>query len=451
MKSKAKNMVYYGLPLIGTLLCLYYIKIATCNIVYTDYIRIVNSYLPDVWNPEKFFVADVLTRIPIHYLGRIVNTMFFDYSTTFDMALGILSLGLSGMIIGMYSSKQNLGIVWYCFLMLLLFGFNKWEMMTNGTGWGHFLAISCFYYHYCVFDRMVHQQGKPRDKMLLLVLPWIITIGIAGPYCAVYSVTMLVFYLGMFVTSKDRVYWMKCCICILIPLLCYVVSNSFAIEDHAGAYDISLLEVVQTQPIFLGQFLLKSLASIVVGCESLENVSDSMIYALGFVMGLGYVFAIYANFRYNLYKKTWLPLMLLLAGVGNHAVVLVSRYIFLKDTYGMSSRYTLQYQIGLLGIILTMGFLWNYKLSKGMKLFALLFCCLIFVGHMQTNYDEYKKAPYREAYAENIAQVARDYQNVDDDTLRKTFDYRTSLPDSGEKVRQALTILEEQGWGVFAD
>ena len=60
MKSFRKY-VYIGLPILGTLFYLYYLHIATIDMVYSDYIRLINSYLPDVWNPEKFFVADLLT------------------------------------------------------------------------------------------------------------------------------------------------------------------------------------------------------------------------------------------------------------------------------------------------------------------------------------------------------------------------------------------------------
>ena len=95
-----QRFIYWGLPVLGMLLCLWYVKEATCDIVYTDYIRLVNTYLPDVLNPRKFFVPDVLTRIPVNYLSRIINVTFFGYSTTFDMALGILGLGLSGLVLG---------------------------------------------------------------------------------------------------------------------------------------------------------------------------------------------------------------------------------------------------------------------------------------------------------------------------------------------------------------
>ena len=83
-------------PCSGVLFCLWYVKNATCDVVYSDYIRLVNSYLPDVYDPDKFFVPDVLTRIPINYLCRIVNVELFGFSITFERVLGVVSLGLAG-------------------------------------------------------------------------------------------------------------------------------------------------------------------------------------------------------------------------------------------------------------------------------------------------------------------------------------------------------------------
>ena len=64
-RNSYRNIFYFLLPFLGTLFLLWYVKNATCDVVYSDYVRLVNSYLPDVWDPEKFFVPDVLTRLPI--------------------------------------------------------------------------------------------------------------------------------------------------------------------------------------------------------------------------------------------------------------------------------------------------------------------------------------------------------------------------------------------------
>lgn len=231
---KWKKVIYYGMPLLGILFCLWYVKTATCDIVYTDYIRLVNSYLPDVWNPAKFFVPDVLTRIPIHYLGRIINTTFFNYSTTFDMALGVLGLGASGLVLGMYCDRKRVGVIWYLILTFLLFGLNKWEMLTNGTGWGHFVAFAGFYYHYLVFDRVLYGREKRYDRKLLLALPAVITLGMAGPYCAVYTVVMVLAYLAAWLLRRgnlDRNFCIAGIVSVLILFFLYLWSNSYAVED----------------------------------------------------------------------------------------------------------------------------------------------------------------------------------------------------------------------------
>ena len=164
MNSRKK--LWYFVPLLGTVLCMIYIAAATKSVVYSDYIRLINSYLPDVWNPKKFFVADVLVRIPVNYLGSIINTSLFGYSATFDMVLGVLCLGGSGFVLAAYCRRKEIGVFWYLLLMFLLFSLNKWEMLTNGTGWCHFLAFFGFYFHYLVFDRVWERRKQERAGLL---------------------------------------------------------------------------------------------------------------------------------------------------------------------------------------------------------------------------------------------------------------------------------------------
>lgn len=471
-----KQISYYMIPFLGTLACLWYIKSATSNIVYSDYIRLVNSYLPDVFNPARFFVPDVLTRIPIHYLGRIINVTFFDYNTTFDMVLGVLGLGLSGFVLTRYCIRSNLGYGWYLLLMFILFGLNKWEMMINGTGWGHFLAFAFFYYHYFVIDRVVNSTGKKRDRAVLLLLPLFITLCLAGPYCAVYSATVVIFYTAIAGYQMVRLYrdnenrsltglnhlaeqirfWIYGCISVMLPLFLYLWSNSYAVEDHAGAVDISLRTAAAADPGFLPRFLLKAFASMLFGDELLKKwleqglITDGTIYLMGLIIIAGYVLALYLNRRYRLYKKTVLPLILLISGLGNHAIILLTRYIFLKDDYGMSSRYALQYQVGILGIILTVGFLWKQLRLVWSRILAAAFCACLLLGHGCTNYREWNMAPYREEYVDKIAALALRFEEAGDEELQEAFEYRSGEPDSGAKIRQALTILKEQRWNVFS-
>lgn len=73
-----KKYCYMALPVLGVLFYLIYIHKAAIDLVYSDYIRLINSYLPDVWNPQTFFVPDLLTRIPLNYVSRIINVSCLD-------------------------------------------------------------------------------------------------------------------------------------------------------------------------------------------------------------------------------------------------------------------------------------------------------------------------------------------------------------------------------------
>ena len=98
--------------------------------------------------------------------------------------------------------------------------------------------------------------------------------------------------------------------CTLIPLLLYILSNSFAVEEHAGATGRSLMEILSDNPTFPVRFMLKSFAGILVGGEELQELmrqgvlSSRMCYLIGMFVLLGYVYALYLNLRFKLYERT---------------------------------------------------------------------------------------------------------------------------------------------------
>lgn len=458
-----KKCLYAGLPMLGILFGLWYIKGATFDIVYTDYIRLVNDYLPDVWNPAKFFVPDVLTRIPVNYLARIVNVTFFDYRTTFDMALGVLGLGFAGLALGRYCEHYEVRWYWFVPLMVLMFGLNKWEMLTNGTGWAHFLAVGFFYYHYLVLDRVWYGTEKKHDRLKLMALPFLITLTMAGPYCAIYSVVMVLSYgFCMIVqarrakTGGDKRYLVYMA-CVLAPFLLYLWSNSYAVEDHAGMQNLPLIQTVLETPGYFLHFFLKSFASDLVGGEMLKSwitapgqvLTDAHIYLMGAGVIAAYLLAVWMNFRYRLYKTTVFPLMLLVTGGLNHLLILYSRWGFMDENYGMSSRYALQFQFVTLGIVLTLALLWKQVYRRVTGILALACCVAILAGSCMTTASELRMMPHRENYGAERGAVALKFQQLDDDVLREMFDYRKSREDSGAKVRNALEILYENRWNIF--
>ena len=471
------------IPAAGLAFLLWYIKNATCDVVYSDYIRLVNSYLPDVYDPDRFFVPDVLTRIPINYLGRIINVELFGFSITFDRVLGAVSTALAAWVFGLYFIRHKLGSIWFFLIMAVTFSLNQWEMLTNGSGWSHFFAFACFYYHELVFDRVWTGQEKKGDTLRMILLPVLIILGTAGPYCAIYAVVMILASAAGIVRDLwrkkqkqsecsalegekglgfkgDFRRYLAFLFAVLIPLLLYILSNSFAVEEHAGATGRSLRELLMDAPSFPVRFLLKSLAGMLIGGEELiqwisdGKITDGFCYLLGLFVAAGYLWALWMNLRHKIYERSLFPMMLLTGGALNHVLIFLSRYIFEKENYALSSRYALQFQVGILGIILTFALAVQMKsrLSAAGRIFGAVFCIAILLGNGYTTYREIEKAPYREERFEMMRELAPLMPHLTDEEMMEMnpaapdlYEYRKGT----DKLRKAFEILEENQLNVF--
>ena len=473
MKRKAACAV----PVIlGILFCFYYLSLAADNVAYTDYIRLINSYLPDVTNPEKFFVPDILTRVPLTYLGRIVNVKLFGYNTMFDMALGVLSLGVGGAALAVYVYREpKIGMGWFFLTQLVYFGLNKWEMLTNGTGWVCFLAISGYVCHFAVLDHAVKTGcRKKSDRILLIGLAPVLILCVSGTYCAGYAIILLLALGALLVTGKEggraeqRTYGYAA-VSVLISMALYLWSNSYAVYVHRGAVtEGNIVSAFLENPLFFVRFLLKALASAVVGVVQLEGLgqrgdffgTELLVYLLGAALIVLYFFSLYLTWSHRIYEKTVFPLLLILSGGLNHLLVLAARWIFLNESYGMSSRYEIQYQLGLLGILLTFALVWREGQEEekrknrnraGIKNAAgkvVLGCItagtlLLAAGSSWTTAKELKAAPYRKEYLQISREVGLHYRTASDEELE------TYLHSSAENVRAAMKILEENHLNIF--
>lgn len=499
-----RKMITRLLPLFGFLFLTAYIRSATENVVYTDYIRLVNSYLENVRSFAPYMHGDILTRIPANYPERIVNVLLFRYSTTFDMMLGAFGLALSAVIAGKYCEERKLSAGTAAAVILFLFSLNKWEMLTNGSGWVHFAAFALFWQHYLVYDRVMSRvmpllnAGDPgaaerlaalradpgfrRSEGLLFVLPWIIIPFFSGPYCGVYAVTLLIgdtflfFFLpalekgrkkaGAPVPSVLRDVQKSAALrmlCTVLPLCLYLVSRALSVEERAGATTDSIGTVVSARPMLLPVFFVRSFSSMVIGQEAAEHlgIGKGVSVVLGLLVLGCYIFAFYLNFRRRIYEKTTFPLLLLTGGFLNHMLVTASRWIFLNDAYGMSSRYALQYQIGIAGILFTFAAAARPDLcgrpetagtaagaapgKRAGKRAAALITAVFLAGSLFTTGREIHMAPYREEHFIAMRDTALHFEERSDEELKEILQYHDPA-----RTRKALRLLKERRLNVFA-
>ena len=443
-----RKITAYLLPLFGFLFLTAYIRSAAVNVVYTDYIRLVNSYLGDVTSFAPYLHADILTRIPANYPERIVNVALFHYSTMFDMMLGALFLALSAAVAGRYCIRRGISAPVTAALLLFLFSLNKWEMLTNGSGWVHFAAFALFWHHYAVYDRCLRGDGKPGDRRALLLLPWITILFFAGPYCGVYAVTLLLADLFTVCVMKRALRQaLQRMACTAAPLILYLISRACSVEERAGATTDSIFQVLSARPLLLPALFVRSFSSMLIGGETAEalKIPAEGTVLLGILVLLCYALSFYLTFRRKLYEESTFPLFLLTSGFLNHVLVTASRWIFLSSSYGMSSRYALQYQVGIAGIILTLA-LASGKAAGQMRKAPAVIILAFLIGSTVTTAREIHMAPYRLENFQAMRETALHFEEEDDAELVQTLQYHDPA-----KIRSALALLKERRLNIFHD
>lgn len=485
------------LSFLMALAILFYVLLSTTDVLYSDYIRLVNSYLGKPFQLGDLLQKDILTRIPLTYFFREINRHSFGYTLIFDRVLGVLGLFLASKPLLLFMRKKQLPFLQQLLFLLLFYSLNKWEMLLNGSGYIHFLAFSAFYDYFYALD----QAFSKKSSLLVLSLypPFILLV--AGPYCL--AVFLSCFALFFFLVLGKKLWDIKGTILLLISnglcLFLYLLSNHYAVYEYAGAESISLKEVLQNHLLFVVKFIFYGFSSMLVSGENLEKLlRDGAIQGKGVVllgafvlffyifMTLLYLWKFFASSN-NSGTKTFatknkeafssqqrqmaeqkqtdtnaltgenvgesfyfglLPGLLLLHGLASHALVFLTRYMFLKESYAFQSRYALQYQSALLGAFLLL-FLWKNenraslgqkaRTSQGRLAFCLLISGIFLLGTLWTDRSEWGKSMYRREHYERMWAYSHDLSAYSDEELEDVFEYRHG----GERIRKAFAIWEQ--------
>ncbi len=420
-----------------------YIFHATLNIPsLNDYIREINQFIGEGKISSYVCSSAFILQPPAKLLSVWINLHFFGYSVYFDLILGAFGLSLIAFFMYKYVLDFKVNLYFYAAVLICIFSLNKWEMILNGTGWPHFWAFAMFYLYFYLLDLWyTKKEISGKRQIFLIVLAPVTILCIAVFYSAVFAVTLNLFYFGMILAKYKRAEKIDNEIIFLlsvdIPLAIYVLC-SYLQRDNRVISDGSLFAALLEEPVFFIKFFVASFSAEMIGVETVTSTANGMIwaYVLGiFVIGM-YMVSAYLILSLHIYKKTILPVCLLVSGFLNHVIILCSRWGFRSVTYGMSSRYGLQYMEGVLGIIVTLAYAYQICSRRIIRRYMLLITALFVGGNLLTTYDELHKMPYRLYASEQAKTVFFSYDDYDNKELGQMF------VTDGKSVRDAMEILK---------
>ena len=484
-KNSNKNLLIFLASFVGAIYLIYYILRASTDVVASDYIRLIYYYLHDVNDLTYLKSWDFIVSIPFNFLARKINVDFFSYSVYFDKILGVIGLFIFNTILLKYVfenyKKKSLIKFLTIGITFVSFSLMSWEMLLNGTGYSHFITsglvvVIIYLYDKIVKNFILKNHFHIKEILMYILLLIITSLVFAGQYVVSYSFALFVFSFGYFlyifkfgksikkINSKNVFIWIMLIILPIILILCYYKSYSQSeFMEIVGKTDISLMELLKLDYIFPIKFLLKSLASSIIGVETLNyallfyTINNNFILILGSIYLLIILLTLYFIIKYKLINKNLFAIMFIFIGAANYGMIFLARFGFLRDDYGMSSRYSLQYMFLTIGIILILSSMidndifknvtskkYIYYLKNCVMFFFILF---ILYGHLITNIDEIYKSDYRKEAYIKLKDIALHYEKYDDETLKNSFEYQRSA----EHIKDGLKLLKEKKLNIFRE
>ena len=515
---------------LGTIFLIYYIFRASTDVVASDYIRIINFYLEDVSDLHFLMSWEGIVRIPFTFLMRFINVKFFSYSVFFDKIIGTFGLFLFNTVVLNFVLNnlhtKPMKVLSSLLITYISFSLMAWEMILNGTGYAHFITTGLIALTFFIFanaevanaDETPNVKFKNSLKVCSLLI--ITSLLFAGSYSVSYLCTIVFFsviFIIINVCKREKNYteMFYIVISVLCLLLYFKSNNTGEALIPVGFKDITLLQLLKTEPFFPIKFVLKSLASSIIGVETLDyalnfgTINEKFIFLIGVLYLIIIIFVIalliiklvnvaritrpYDNdsdaartihpyHTSELIERTSFLIfisMFIISGLANYLLIFLARYKFVVDSYGMTSRYSLQYMFLTIGIIMLLiklidELIINHKVldanvnaietidkdesldpssnhtsSKGVRIFlitaSILSLSFITLGHLTTNTDEIFKSDYRKIIYSIVEEKAKNYKNLSDQDLEDTFEYHRGP----EQIRHAFEILESQKLNIF--
>ena len=306
--------------------------------------------------------------------------------------------------------------------------------------------------HFYILDSYIHRETKLKFG-LNIILPVFTILFAAGSYSLAYGVTLIIVYVLYAIKKKNKIMF-TLAIPVILSLTAFMYSYANSYTEHAGATTESLTAVFGRNPVYFVLFGLNTFASDILSIGIVERYEIGILITsiIGAVVIFFYLYALYLNFKYKIYESTLFPMLMLVSGLLSHAMVILTRWIFLNPLYAMSSRYALQFGAGLIGVILTFAYMKIHinkekqSMSTLAKAAVSVFVLLVFIGNISTAGNELRMAKYRLESFEVKMEVAKNFENESDETLKKVLQYHNP-----KKTREALGIIKSKKLNIFSE
>lgn len=452
--------------LVMFLILVYYLYISTLNVPVMDYWRYLNEIGEKIFDNTLTF-RDVwknvgVQRNPLIYTLFAVNIKYFNYNTQIEIFLGALILAINSFIIFDRYRKTTLKLnienknnIEFLFIPILfaIFNLNQWEILTLEFSLAFMLRIMMYLIIFIKVDELLLGEKTEFKNVISICIILFFTIcfmsqgyfpALVGSIILVVCID-LIFYNKSFKYLKIK-YILFISIAIVLSFIVYLYGITPSNDESISFKEI--LKFILDGEFFKGFILMLGASILNVGLiTNIKNIS--LFYIVGSIVFIISVYSIYIYFRRGINKKSYLPIMLILYSFINIALIIYARIHVFDLVYIISSRYTVETTIGILGVLLILAYnILTYKSKNDKKdkpIFNkyLFFMMIITIFLLYTGLTEIKTGPYRKLYGDGLVKIMVDIENYEDSEL-------TPFQATEEHmVRDGVELMKKYELGIF--
>lgn len=442
-----KNIVtrYIYLSIILFIFTFIYINKTAVNVIFMDEPRLIttlfnnkNIDISELWSAS----ANGSQRILGYYTVLLINANYIGLNVKLNMYIGSFFILLSSILFIKHFKNRKINHFFLLCIPLILFSLDKWEFLTIGSSITQFIAIFIFYLHFITIDNFyINNENTIKNKILLNLLPSINILFFTGGYGALYAISTLICYSAIFLlnrNNKAKTHQLIInIISLLVPILIYSIGLPSAQGDAITKFALAFFQ----NPIYYFKFFFISLTGCIIGIETISKYFNTTIITIfGIFTFILYISTLYIYFHQKIYKKTFLPFLLIIFSITASIIITYSRSNFDSIIYGASSRYSPVYEMGIIGIIITYANIESQK--KHILIIETLIILLLVLCNLFTTIDEIIKSPYRFQYFQEMKKIGLNYKKETDQNLN-------IFQSDPYSVRKALEICQKNKWNIF--
>ena len=432
-----------------------YLSKATANVPIMDYWRYINSFVDKMFTDTITFndlwLNQGVYRYPVIYGLFLLNVKLFHYNTQIEIFGGCVVMAITSIILYKLLKeyfcdyKKYIKYFGYCMLLMAVFNLNQWEILTLEFSLGFALRILSFILVFKYTDYFLCNMTTTYSRAIILAMIYIFVICLFG---AAYFPAMIgavfftiVFRLFVFLKEEKLGYvkqYIILCAGLIIGTCIYmngIVSSDITISENGLFSAVFNFNILRALVIMLGSSLVGVYGvkiSFFVGCVFL---------------GI-YIFAIVWYLYNKMYKKTYMPMLLIAYAIMVTCLIYLGRSSVFNLEYLTSSRYVCETTIGIIGVSWILLDCFSNNNSNLRFLRKSICCCMlifIIISIGCSCLKEYNTAIYRKAYADNLIKNMTKIEELDSSEIAL---YQANYD---ELVINGVKIMKKYNLGVFHD